>query len=66
MKNTMNKEEVLMKAHSIEQAIKEDLWNTGQALKVLAYYDLSRTDINAFIKAVKYQPFPRSADKKRA
>ncbi|HEP1839653.1 TPA: hypothetical protein ACGOTT_002240 [Streptococcus suis] len=54
-----------MEAPSIQQVIKQDMWDTGQALKVLAYYDLSRTDPKAFFEKASYQPFPSSDSKKR-
>ena len=47
-----------METHSIQQTIKQDMWDTGQTLKVLAYYDLSRTDPKTFFEKATYQPFP--------
>jgi hypothetical protein len=43
---------------------KEDLWETAQALKVLAYGDLRYTDKEAFWEAVKYEPYPYLKEKK--
>jgi hypothetical protein len=43
---------------------KEDLWEEGQALKVLAFGDLRYTDQEAFWKAVAYEPYPGSEVRK--
>ena len=42
--------------------VKEDLWEAGQALKVLAFADLRYLDNKAFWEAVKYEPYPREID----
>ena len=39
---------------------REDLWEEGQALKVLVFGDLRYTDQEAFWKAVAYEPYPGS------
>jgi hypothetical protein len=39
---------------------KEDLWETAQALKVLAFADLRYIDNEAFWEAVKYELYPYS------
>lgn len=43
---------------------KEDLWESAQALKVLAFGDLRYTDKEAFWKAVAYEAYPYSESKK--
>ena len=37
---------------------REDLWETAQALKVLAYGDLRHIDKEEWLKEIKYEPFP--------
>ena len=37
----------------------EDMWEAGQALKVLALGDLRYTDEEEWLKAIKYEPYPR-------
>ncbi len=36
----------------------EDLWETAQALKVLAYGDLRHIDKEEWLKEIEYEPFP--------
>ena len=38
--------------------LKEDLWEAGQALKVLALGDLRYIDKEEWLKEIKYEPFP--------
>lgn len=40
--------------------LREDLWETAQALKVLSFADLRYTDKKAFLEAIEYEPYPRS------
>ena len=37
---------------------KEDLWEAGQALKVLALGDLRYIDREEWLKAIEYEPYP--------
>ena len=37
---------------------REDLWETAQALKVLAYGDLRHIDKEEWLKAIEYEPYP--------
>lgn len=53
-----------MESQSIQQAIKQDMWDTGQVLKLLAYYDLSRTEPKEFFEKATYQPFPYDDNRK--
>ena len=36
----------------------EDMWEAGQALKVIAYGDLRHIDEEEWLKKIKYEPFP--------
>ena len=45
-----------------KMTVREDLWETAQALKVLAFADLRYTDMEAFWEAVKYEPYPGKID----
>lgn len=40
--------------------LREDLWETAQALKVLSFSDLRYTDKEAFLEAIEYEPYPCS------
>lgn len=37
----------------------EDMWEAGQALKVLAYGYLRYIDKEEWLKAIEYEPYPR-------
>lgn len=39
---------------------REDLWETAQALKVLAFSDLRFTDEEEWLKAIKHEQYPHS------
>ena len=41
---------------------REDMWEAGQALKVLALGDLRYINIDEWLKAIKYEPYPHPED----
>lgn len=59
MKNIIDKEAFEMFEPLVPKLTpREDLWETAQALKVLAFSDLRYTDEEEWLKEIKYEPYP--------